>query len=199
MPFIVPIKDTTQVISNSLLSLSDGVNKIVFDTMPNVSMASAVSYQPKQFSQLPTAINYFDNVSATAITISDIKFVSRTRQEATNNNQVIYYLRYLTKPNFGKTGNGMPPKILRLNGFNPIEQDEKEGSGEHLGGINNVTVVITSFDINWPNDCDLIPDEQLIATPIIRTGSLSLLEVHSPNQIANFDLEAFKSGRLLGW
>lgn len=198
MPFIVPITDTTQVISNSLLSLSDGQNKIIFDTMPKISMASAVSYQPKQFSQLPTAINYFENVAATAISISDIKFVSRTRQEATNNNQVIYYLRYLTKPNFGIGGNGMPPKILRLNGFNPIQQDATQGDGQ-VGGINNITVVITAFDIDWPNDCDLIPDDRLIATPIIRTGSLSLLEIHSPNQIANFDLEAFKSGQLLGW
>ena len=199
MPFIVPISSSATVVSNSMLSLSDGQNKIIFDTMPKISMASAVSYQPKQFSQLPTAINYFENVAATAISISDIKFVSRTRQEATNNNQVIYYLRYLTKPNFGVGGNGMPPKILKLNGFNPLNDVKNENSSNAMGGINNITVVITAFDIDWPNDCDLIPDDQLIATPIIRTGSLSLLEIHSPNQIANFDLKAFKSGQLLGW
>ena len=95
MPFIVPITDTTRVISNSLLSLSDGKNKIVFDTMPNVSMASAVSYQPKQFSQLPTAINYFDNVSATAITIVCIKNQTRSNKQQSSN--LLLAIPYQTK------------------------------------------------------------------------------------------------------
>jgi len=186
----------------SMISLSDGKYVIVFDANPRITESNSITYNSKSIPQLPTSINYFDNVSARVFSISDIKFISRTRQEASNNNQVIYHLRYLTKPNFGKQGNGLPPKIVTLNGFNPYTRIKDNGNipvPGPLGAINSIPVVITSFDIDWPNDTDFIPDNDDTATPIIRTGSLTLLEVHSPKQISEFDLNSFFNGDLLGW
>lgn len=177
----------------SMITLSDGKNMIVFDCNPKINETTSISYPQKSIPQLPTSINYFDNVSARMFSLSDIKFVSRTRQEAQNNNSVIYYLRYLTKPNFGSAGNGLPPKVLLLSGFNSSNQPES------MGALNSIPVVITNLEIDWPNDCDFIPDNNGVATPIIRSGSISLMEFHSPKQIAEFDLNKFLQGNLLGW
>lgn len=194
MAFIIP-KDQGTINQHfrSMITLSDGKNMLVFDCNPKINETTNVTYNNKNMSLLPTSINYFDSVSARTFNLSDIKFISRTRQEAQNNNNAIYYLRYLTKPNFGMLSNGLPPKVLLLSGFN------SSNNSESVGALNSIPVVITNLDIDWPNDCDFIPDNNGVATPIIRTGSISLLEFHSPKQISEFDLQKFLNGQLLGW
>lgn len=194
----------------SFITLSDGSNTIVFDVTPKISESQTVTYVPKNISQLPTSINYFDTIAARTFNVSNIKLISRTSNEATENNRVVHYLRSLCKTAFGNssvvddaTGKstpqhrlGMPPKILLLNGY---RNEGNREPNQSRGGFSKIPVVITGFEVDWPDDVDYIPDNNLDPTPIIRTCSLNLLETHSPAQISNFNYTAFQEGKLLNW
>lgn len=185
----------------SFVTLTDGSKTIVFDATPKISETQTVTYTQKNISQLPTSINYFDTIAARTFNVSNIKLISRTSTEAFNNNAVVHYLRSLCKTSFGNSSNGtdhrlgMPPKILLLNGY----RNEQNGGGNGVGGFSKIPVVITGFDVDWPDDVDYIPDKNLDPTPIIRTCSLTLLETHSPAQIAAFNYTDFQNGKLLNW
>lgn len=188
----------------SFVTLTDGSKTIVFDATPKITENQTVTYTQKNISQLPTSINYFDTVTARTFSVSNIKLISRTSSEAFQNNAVVHYIRSLCKTSFGSSSNGsndqdnrlgMPPKILLLNGY----RNEQNTGSNGVGGFSKIPVVITGFDVDWPDDVDYIPDTNQDPTPIIRTCSLTLLETHSPAQIAAFNYTAFQEGKLLNW
>lgn len=190
----------------TLVSLSDGTNAIVFDTSPKISETGTVTYTPRNIPHLPTSINYFESVSARTFNMSDIKFISRTTHEAEQNKKARHIIKSWSKNSFGienKAGFklGMPPKILLFRAYcsNTGVLDLDNIDLLPVGGVNDVPVVITQFDFDWPNDVDYIADTEGNPTPIIQTCSLGLLEMHSPQQITSFDFESFKNGTLLHW
>ena len=65
--------------------------------------------------------------------------------------------------------------------------------------IFEVPVVITGLEIPFPSDVDYIANENNIPVPTIVTVSLQLVETHSPNAYAKFNLQAFKAGNLLNF
>ncbi len=181
----------------TFVSLSDGTSAIVFDVSPKISETGTVTYTPRNIPHLPTSLNYFESVSARTFSVSDIKFISRTDYEAEQNKRARHLIKSWSKNSFGVNNAdgfklGMPPKILL---FRAYCSDITSG----IGGINDIPVVITQFDFDWPNDVDYIADKGGNPTPIIQTCSLGLLEMHSPQQITQFDFEAFKNGTLLNW
>lgn len=181
----------------TFVSLSDGISAIVFDTSPKISETGTVTYTPRNIPHLPTSLNYFESVSARTFSVSDIKFISRTDYEAEQNKKARHLIKAWSKNSFGIDNDagfklGMPPKILL---FRAYCSDTESG----IGGINDIPVVITQFDFDWPNDVDYIADITGNPTPIIQTCSLGLLEMHSPQQITQFNYDAFKNGKLLNW
>ena len=192
----------------TFVSLSDGISAIVFDASPKISETGTVTYTPRNIPHLPTSLNYFESVSARTFSVSDIKFISRTNFEAEQNKKARHIIKSWSKNSFGINNAdgfklGMPPKILLFRAYCSDTGIKEPGTeaGEEIpvGGINDIPVVITQFDFDWPNDVDYIADAVGNPTPIIQTCSLGLLEMHSPQQITQFDFEAFKNGTLLNW
>lgn len=89
---------------------------------------------------------------------------------------------------------GAPPEVLYFYGYSSTAQDARM-----IGPINlnRIPVVISSLDINWPEDVDYIPciDNQT-PFPVKMEVSITLLETHSPAEYASFSLDAYKKGNL---
>jgi len=202
--------------TRKFVSLRDDCYLVLFDSTPKIDESVSVNYQQKALPQLPTSINYYESTSTRTYNVSNILFVSRTREEATENQRTINLLRAWTKPAFGSTDMtgmnkysmqlsatlGMPPPILIFSAY----QNNKtyiEGSVSDpiftSGGIKDVPVVITAFSVDWPEDIDYIPAIDLSPVPIIQTVSLTLLETHTPANISKFNVNRFLNGNLLNY
>ncbi len=196
------IYPTNQLSSRRLtacVTLRDGDKTIVFDVTPQIVENTAVEYSQRGIPQLPTSINTYDGTRSRTFSVSNIKFVSRTRVEAKNNLDTLWTLRGWTKPNFGQGDNspnqalGMPPKILFLSAYNS-PYNAQSANVPH--NIMDVPVVITSLSIEYPQDVDYIPDLNDTPVPIIQTISIELLETQSPANVSRFSLRDYKAGIL---
>ena len=84
------------------VSLRDGKYIYLVDNTPKIDESLTVSYQSKNVPQLPTSINYYESTSARTFSVSNISLVSRTRDEATENQRIVAMLRAWCKPVFGE-------------------------------------------------------------------------------------------------
>ena len=89
--------------TRKFVSLRDDRYLVLFDNTPKIDEVVGVNYQQKTVPQLPTSINYYESTSTRTYNVSSILFVSRTREEATENQRTINLLRAWTKPAFGST------------------------------------------------------------------------------------------------
>lgn len=89
---------------------------------------------------------------------------------------------------------GAPPEILYLYGYSSTAQDAR---GVGAINLNRIPVVMSSLDINFPEDVDYLPcSDNKTPFPVKMEVSISLLETHSPAEYARFSLEAYKKGNL---
>lgn len=172
---------------------------VVFDITPELSETQGVSYITIGEIFQAAEIAIFSGSQSRTFNLN-AKFVSRTVIEARNNLRRINRLKSWTKPDkqertmiSGGT-QGFPsgtPAVLSLFGY-----------GERLNGI---TVVIENLTINYPEDVDYITigsGQQygnMTSIPIICPVTISLKEVHSPEDIRQFDIVKYRQGELPGW
>lgn len=89
----------------------------------------------------------------------------------------------------------------------PDQQDRDVNKRTRATNIQNVPVVLQQITIPYPSDVDYIdtiawlaPDKTLIDPgvpfPTLMTIDLQLLETHSPNEYAKFDLKRYRQGLL---
>jgi hypothetical protein len=96
---------------------------------------------------------------------------------------------------------GAPPDVLFLSAY-----AGRDTSGAYEGNINDVTVVMTSFEFSYPADVDYIPvsgiggqsDDMLQGSPFptIISLSMQLTEIHSPNELSKFSIDDYRKGSL---
>jgi hypothetical protein len=87
---------------------------------------------------------------------------------------------------------GAPPMVLYLYGYS-------DPDGTSAQNINKIPVVLENLTYEYPNDVDYIPTSEGVPFPTIMSLTMTLSETHSPREVENFDIEAFKQGRMLGW
>jgi hypothetical protein len=175
--------------------------RVEFDMMPEVSEVRSVEYEPLSAPQMPGEFQKYKGTKSTQWNVTGT-FTCRTRAEAYRNYVYMNNLRGWTMPYFGENQRlqfgdgggrgklGAPPPVLQFKGWR--------------GLVGAVPVILTQLSWTWPPECDWIPtgiqDEngQEIPFPTVMRVQLNLLESFSPDQMNNFDLVAFRNGRMIG-
>jgi hypothetical protein len=172
-----------------IVSLKSAVTgeTVLFRASPRVGESDSAQYSEVNIVQHPGAILKYEKTSARQWSVS-AKLISRTQQEASENQKYLNLLRGWVKPFYGAGTEknapsklGAPPEVLIFSGY-----------GEK--NIPKVPVVLESRSWDWPNDCDYIPTLTGDPFPVIIDVSLSLKESYSPAEYSNFNLYAYKAG-----
>ena len=125
----------------STLSKSCG---LIFPYTPRIQISHPVNYDRTDISHSNLSISHYKNTPPPTIHLS-ATFTADTRANALHMLSALWFLRAVTKCDFGERANvdpnaipGMPPPILYLNGYNQV--------------LDNIPVVVTSFNYSLPND-----------------------------------------------
>lgn len=178
--------------------LMDDEYAFICDNTPSISEDMSAEYARVDIPQLPFAIQSYKGSSSRSWNISDIKLISRTFAEATMNNETLWRIRSWMKGEFGGPM-GMPPKVLSFTAYTSMRHDLNVGGKDTMFRIFKIPVVITNMTVDYPNDVDYIPDNHGNMIPIIQSISISITEQHSPNELSNFNLADFKTGKMLNF
>jgi hypothetical protein len=170
---------------NTVQSVGDSMSVVVFEATPELSEAgTTILVNIGEIRAAASVVIYMGSPSRT-FTLN-AKFVSRTVEEATKNFQYVNWLKAWRMPTL-KSGEsyGAEPETLRLFAY-----------GNVLKGI---PVMITSINVNYSSEVDYIQTSDGAWVPIIQEVGIGLLEVRSIEDLASFDYDSFKSGKLDQW
>ena len=117
---------------------------LIFPYTPQVSFQHTVNYDRTEITHSNLAISHYKNTPPPSISIN-ATFTADTRANALHMLSAIWFLRAVTKCDFGERANvdpnaiaGMPPPVLYLNGYNQV--------------MDNIPVVVTGFNYTLPKD-----------------------------------------------
>lgn len=139
-----------QTIYGFLNSTLTGSCGLIFPYTPQVSFQYNVNYESVDITHSNLSYNFYKNSPPPSITIDAI-FTADTRANALHMLSALWFLRAVTKCDFGERAYvdkhknaipGMPPPILYLNGYNQI--------------MDNIPVIVTGFSYNLPKDKDYV-------------------------------------------
>tara|TARA_B100002019_G_scaffold225055_1_gene198041 strand:+ start:6127 stop:6954 length:828 start_codon:yes stop_codon:yes gene_type:complete len=171
-------------------------DRMIFPFTPSVIFSHSASYSAMQ----PVHSNYpfynYGNSTVDAITISG-DFFTETNEDAEYWVAAVTFLRTATKMFYGDNGvnSGNPPVIVKLNGY-----------GEYV--FKNVPCVITSFNIDMPQDVDYFktniqgaePSNEAKAGTWVPAQSLiavTVQPVYSRTHVEQFNMNDFVNGKLI--
>lgn len=171
--------------------------EVVFQVTPELSEARTVNYQ--EISEIRQAGGILIYIGTGLRTYQiNARFVSQTTENADLTFAYTHRLKGWTTPN--KDGGGAvaagaggqnAPEILKLYGY---------GMGDEAGQIRGVPVVITSLNIDYPNNVSYIKTSNKKAdVPIVQNISIALKEARSDIDLENFDIVGFRRGQLRNW
>ncbi len=86
----------------NLVSASTG-SRVILEASPTVSENRTVNYQSLEPLHAPGQIQVYKNTASRTFTISDIKIISRTTEEANRNLKKLWLLRSWCMPRFGNS------------------------------------------------------------------------------------------------
>ena len=200
-------------------SFSNGMGDdiVVFDATPTFTENRSVVYSQLSPIHLPGEYQVYRNTKSRTFSIG-AKFISTTPEQAELNMIYLQRLRAWCMPYFGKLdgisqvvpqpqgGSGLlgaPPDVLYLWAYAPYDNGIRAAStyvdGFGLANINKVPVVLTSLNIEYPQNITYINTTSGVPFPIVMTASIDLAETHSPLQYESFDLMQYKNGLLGGF
>lgn len=146
--YILNTGQTVYGFLNSTLCKSCG---LIFPYTPDIDIQHSVNYDRTEITHSNLAYSHYKNTPPPTITIN-ATFTADTRENALHMLSAIWFLRAVTKCDFGERAYvdkhknaipGMPPPILYLNGYNSI--------------MDNIPVVVTGFGYKLPKDKHYVP------------------------------------------
>lgn len=182
----VPGQIATSPVLEPLVNGTDG--RMVFPFNPTIFMQQSANYTSID----PTHTNYhfyaYKNSQVNDITVTGEFFVEN-ESDAKYWVGCVHFLRTMTKMFYGKSSPlGLPPLMSRLNGY-----------GKHV--LNNIPVLISSFNVDMGAEVDYIPCNVGGETNYVPTQS-TLAVVCTPNYArrshAKFSLNDFADGAHVG-
>ena len=87
--------------------------RVTFRTSPQVTENRNVNYSALEPLHAPGQIQVYKNTSSRSFSISDLKLISRTTQEADDNLKILWRLRGWTMPRFGNSSTLSTPQRLK--------------------------------------------------------------------------------------
>lgn len=143
--------DNSNIFKVKLESYSMGTSnvptsEVVFKVMPTITESIAVEYQSIDPIHMPGSYFVYRGTKSSTYEIGEIKLVSRTSREASENQAIRNLLRGWTKPFFGfGTANGGGSTSVPTGKEDYQYMKKRDG-----GGVNNVSDVtpLTSEDVN---------------------------------------------------
>jgi len=184
---------------------------VVFPYTPNITTSYSANYSSQKTTHSNYAAYFYDSSDVQAINLSG-DFTVQTVEEGQYLLACIYFFRSATKMFYGNGSNaGNPPPVLFLNGY-----------GEHL--FPNVPCILTSFTHTMGQDVDYLEVPSVTFDPMSMDASekypyegsttsgksrmnrlptisqiqISLQPIYSRKSVAEFDLDKFASGKLVG-
>lgn len=180
----------TQAFAVKLVSKVNSSDYVKFKVMPTISESRNASYSDVQIAHHPGVIIKYDHTGSRNWGVSQIKLISRTVAEATENQRTLNLMRSWMMPYYGygteienKNMLGAPPDILMFSAY-----------GEQ--NISDIPVVLESMNFTWPNDVDYIHTDEMQPFPVILTIDITLKEAWSPREYSGFSLGAYKAGNM---
>jgi len=208
----------------SLRSINNPSDYVIFQVTPELTESRSVQYKTLDMMHSPGSIFAYNNSGSRTFSMS-VKLISRTTDEATANSFNLQILRSWTLPYFGvdslkdadKAVNrdvrdarkkrdaileghlgygthtnivGQPPDVLYLNAYSDPNKDVTSRN------INNVPVVLSQINLNYPADVAYFPTQEGEPFPTIMNIDLVLNETHSPQEYKKFSLGDFRNGAL---
>lgn len=171
------------------------IDEVIFKASPSASEERSAEYVDEALPG-PAGIVVYTRTANRRFNISG-KFISRNKTEAELNFRFSNLLRAWMIPQNVKDRRFGKPPILRLNGYK--------------NQFFNIPVVLANLTISFPEDVDYIETGKAMV-PIIQSVELSLIESHGTLTFeksigrdgtlkfsSEFDLKAFKEGRLRGY
>lgn len=177
--------------SANILEPLAATNGLVFPYTPTVTLSQSVDYSSYDPVHANQEIHTYTRTRAPMITLSG-EFTVQNTAEAAYALAAIHFLRSVSKMSFSQNSlqPGTPPPVLLLSGY-----------GEYM--FNDLPIIIQSFNMNLPADVDYVqvPNSNTFL-PTRFTLDVQMTVQNTPNQLRQFNLEAFRSGSLMkrgGW
>jgi hypothetical protein len=121
---------------------------LIFSYTPSISVSHTVNYESTDITHSNINALHYRNTQPPSFTIN-ATFTADTRDNALHMLSAIWFLRAVTKCDFGESSSegsnnypGTPPPILYLNGYNQI--------------MDNIPVVVEYFSYSLPEDKDYV-------------------------------------------
>jgi len=194
----ISIPPVIRDLDSTLISpLIESGERMIFPFTPSVIFSHSASYSSMQ----PVHTNYpfynYQNSAVDAITVSGDFFIE-TNDDAEYWVAAVTFLRTLTKMFYGDNGSntGNPPPIVKFNGY-----------GEYV--FKNVPCVVTSFNVDLPQDVDYMKTNIAGAgagetegapgtwVPTQSLMAVTLQPVYSRAHVEQFSLNDFVNGNLI--
>lgn len=107
--------------------------KVVFNVTPDVSESRTVMYKTFEPMHMPGAIYMYQGTASRIFQLSNVKFISRSQEEANTNIESLQRLRTWTMPYFGRSGS--LSHLAKASSQSPTgELSGAGGSGRPNGG-----------------------------------------------------------------
>ena len=164
---------------------------LVWQYTPNITIQGSANYNSTDAQGQNYPINTFNNSAPPQIPINS-DFTANDLDEARYLLAVMTFLKVATKGYYGDQSvaagtNGTPPPVLLF---------------EYLGeyGFNKVPVVVTNYDIQYPNNVDYVPVEfrgTVTYVPTETNINVLLVPSYTPHKLRKqFNLSAITNGTL---
>lgn len=158
---------------------------LVFPYTPSITMNHSVNYEQTDISHSNLSIQNYQNTPPPSLSIN-ADFTADTPENAIYMVGAIWFFRSLTKMDFGLRAQqpGMPPPVLYLNGWGAL--------------VNNIPVVISSFNVSLPKDKQYVSVQignttQWVPTKITMEIGLKI-QPNIEKYKQQFDLQGYKRG-----
>jgi hypothetical protein len=163
-------------------------NGVVFPYTPSVTTSYTANYSNQKTTHSNYPAYFYESSEVQAIQISG-DFTVQNQDEGRYLIACIYFFRACTKMFYGSGENaGNPPPVVFLNGY-----------GKDI--LPNVPCIVTSFQQVMGSDVDYLGIDTFGEPNRVPTAcqlQISLQPIYSRKKVAEFDLNEFAAGRLIG-
>ena len=160
---------------------------IIFPYNPTLNLVGSVAYGQYDLTHTNYQPHFYSATQNQQITLG-FNFTASTLEEADYMCGVMWFLRTITKMNFGKNDEdfaGMPPPVLEFSCYGDYQ-------------FKNVPVVIRSYSYDQTGQEDYVDTSYNTQVPTFLTGFCDIITQYTPGTTLNeFTLQDFANGTLI--